>query len=44
MSIDKQSDGVYKVRWWEGGRQKSVLVHGSHELAKKIERKKIECS
>ncbi len=41
MSIDKQSDGVYKVRWWEGGRQKSVLVHGSYELARKIERKRL---
>ena len=41
MSIDKKSDGVYKVRWWEGGRQKSLLVHGSFELAKKIERKKL---
>lgn len=41
MSIDKKSDGVYKVRWWEGGRQRSVLVHGSYELAKKVERKKL---
>jgi integrase len=41
MSIDKKSDGVYKVRWWEGGRQKSLLVHGSFDLAKKIERKKL---
>ena len=41
MSIQRRSDGVYKVRWWEGGRQKSVLVHGSYELAKKIERKKL---
>ena len=41
MSIDKKSEGVYKVRWWEGGRQKSVIVHGSFELAKKIHRKKL---
>jgi len=41
MSKDKQSDGVYKVRWWEGGRQKSVIIHGSYELAKKVERKKL---
>jgi hypothetical protein len=41
MSIEKQSDAVYKVRWWEGGRQKSVIVHGSYELAKKVERKRL---
>ena len=41
MSIDKKSDGVYKIRWWEGGRQKSVIVHGSFELAKKVHRKKL---
>lgn len=41
VSIDKKADGVYKVRWWEGGRQKSLIIHGSFELAKKIERKKL---
>ena len=41
MSIEKKADGVFKVRWWEGGRQKSLIVHGSYELAKKIERKKL---
>ena len=41
MSIDKKADGVYKIRWWEGGRQKSLIVHGSFDLAKKIERKKL---
>jgi integrase len=41
MSIEKKSDGVFKVRWWGGGRQKSVIVHGSYELAKKVERKKL---
>jgi integrase len=41
MSIGRKSDGVYKVRWWEGGRQKSLLVHGSFDLAKKIERKRL---
>jgi integrase len=35
------SDGVFEVRWREGGRQKSLWVHGSHELARKIERKKM---
>lgn len=34
-------DGVFEVRWREGGRNKSTWVHGSHELAKKIERKKM---
>ena len=41
MSIEKKADGVYKVRWWERGRQKSAIVHGSFDLAKKIERKKL---
>src|SRR5216684_100178 len=41
MSIHKVSAGVYKVRWREGGRNRSLIVHGPHELAKKIERKKL---
>lgn len=41
MSIKKLCDGVYEVRWWESGRNRSVRVHGAHELAKKIERKKL---
>ena len=41
MSIEKESDGVYKARWRQGGRQKSLLVHGAFELARKIERKKL---
>jgi integrase len=41
MSIHKERDGIYRVRWREGGRNRSIRVHGSHELAKKIERKKM---
>ena len=41
MSIHKKSEGVFEVRWRAGGRQKSLRVHGSHELARKIERKKM---
>src|SRR6478672_13527284 len=41
MSIKKKSAGLFEVRWWEGGRNKSVRVHGSFELARKIERKKM---
>ena len=41
MSIHKERDGVYRIRWREGGRNRSIRVHGSHELAKKIERKKM---
>src|SRR5436305_14913439 len=41
MSIKRKSDGVFEVRWREGGRHKSVRVHGAYELAKKIERKKM---
>jgi integrase len=41
MSIHKERDGVYKIRWREEGRNRSKRVHGSHELAKKILRKKM---
>jgi hypothetical protein len=41
VSIHRVEDGVYKIRWREGGRQPSLVVHGSHELAKKILRKKL---
>jgi integrase len=41
MSIHKIEDGVYKIRWREGGRNKSLNVHGPHDLAKKILRKKL---
>lgn len=41
MSIHKIADGVFKVRWREGGRNRSQQVHGSYELARKIERKKM---
>jgi hypothetical protein len=40
MSIHKERDRVYRIRWREGGRNRSIRVHGSYELAKKIERKK----
>src|SRR5688500_2335913 len=41
MSIHKKSEGVFEVSRREGGRQKSLRVHGSHELARKIQRKKM---
>ena len=41
MSIHKKSDGVFEVRWREGGRNKALRVHGAYELARKIERKKM---
>lgn len=41
MSIYRVRDGVYKIRWREQGRNKSLNVHGSYELAKKILRKKM---
>jgi len=49
MSIRKKKhDGIFKigdqrwkVRWREGGRNRSLTIHGSHELAKKIKRKKL---
>jgi site-specific recombinase XerD len=41
MSIHRIRDGVWKIRWREGGHNRSTRVHGSRELAKKIERKKM---
>jgi integrase len=41
MSIHKKSEKLFEVRWREGGRQKSLRVHGAYELARKIERKKM---
>jgi integrase len=41
MSIQKKRDGVWLIRWREGGRNRSLQVNGSFELAKKVERKKL---
>ena len=41
MSIHRIRDGVWKIRWREGGRNRGARIHGSYELAKKIERKKM---
>jgi len=41
MSFHKLEDGIFKIRWREGGCNKSLRVHGSFELAKKVERKKM---
>lgn len=41
MSIHKEGDRIYKIRWRKGGRNRSVRVHGSHELAKSILHKKL---
>ena len=41
MSIHRVSDGIWKIRWREGGHNRSVRVRGSYELAKKVERKKM---
>ena len=41
MSIHKVSEELYKIRWREGGRNRSLNVHGPHDLAKKIIRKKL---
>ncbi len=41
MSVHKLSDGLYEVRWREGGRNKSLAIHGGFELAKKVLRKKM---
>ena len=41
MSIHRVRDGVWKIRWREEGRNRGAQIHGSYELAKKIERKKM---
>jgi len=39
--MHRQCDGVFEVRWREGGRNKSLRVHGAYELARKIEWKRM---
>ena len=39
MSVTKKAEKLYEVRWREGGRHKSVQIHGTLEVANKIERK-----
>jgi integrase len=41
MSVHREVDGAWKLRWREHGRNRSLRVHGSHELAKKILHKKL---
>jgi hypothetical protein len=41
MSVTKLDEKLYKVRWREGGRARSVIVHGSARLAKTIEDHKL---
>src|SRR6202453_3243439 len=40
MSVHKKTEGLYEVRWREGGRQKSVRIHG-FDVAKKVQHKKL---
>ena len=40
MSVHKKADGLFEVRWREGGRQKSVRVRG-FDVAKKVQHKKL---
>ena len=41
MSINKIGEQKWKIRWREGGRHLSQVVHGPRELARKIERKRL---
>jgi len=41
MSIHDAGEGKHKVRWREGGHNRSLVVHGSRELARKVLRKKM---
>src|SRR5260370_17547929 len=40
MSVHKKADGLFEVRWREGGRQKSVRIRG-FDVAKKVQHKKL---
>jgi integrase len=40
MSVHKKADGLFEVRWREGGRQKSVRIR-SFDVAKKVQHKKL---
>jgi hypothetical protein len=39
--IYEVAERVHKIRWREGGRQRSLIVHGPKALAKKILNKKL---
>ena len=41
MSIHREPDGAWRVRWREAGHNRSLRVHGSYELAKKVLRKRM---
>ncbi len=41
MSIHREGEKLWRVRWREGGRNRSVRVRGPHDLARKVERKKM---
>ena len=41
VSIHKEADGVYRIRWRQQRRNRSLRVHGPKELAIKILRKKL---
>ena len=41
MSIHDAGEGKHKIRWREGGHNRSLVVHGSRELARKVLRKKM---
>src|SRR5882762_7198927 len=41
MSVHRVRDEVWKIRWREGGHNRSLQVHGGFELARKIQRKKM---
>ncbi len=40
MSVHRKTEGLYEVRWREGGRQKSLRIHG-FDVAKKVQHKKL---
>lgn len=39
MSVTKKAEKLYIIRWREGGRHKSVQIHGTLNVANNIERK-----
>lgn len=41
MSIEELAEGVFKIRWREDGRLRSVRIRGTFKLAEKVERKKL---
>jgi hypothetical protein len=42
MSVHRLRDGVWKIRWREGGHNRSLRLRGSYELVKRSNARKCQ--